>query len=206
MADRYFQKKNRNEIRRHRKPMMLITAEGKNKTEKLYFDSFNEQHGKYRIYFVNSGGDTDPEGMLKSINKAWANNELSTEYGDKAYIVLDMDCLNDKINLVKKLQRTTKNVRFIASNPCIEVWFIFHYVYTTHQFKDSKEPKNELAKYIAGYEESMDISTIIRPLLEEAKKNVERLTAHYESIGTKWGDIDCNPMTDVLEIINELEV
>ncbi len=206
MADRHFQKKNRNEVKRQRKPMMLITAEGKNKTEKLYFASFNEQHGKYMIHFVNSGGDTDPEGMLKSINNYWDKNELSTEYGDKAYVVLDMDCLNDKIKLVKKLQISAKNVRFITSNPCIEVWFILHYVYTTHHFKDSKEPKNEMAKYIAGYEENMDISSIIRPLLDEARKNVKRLAAHYESIGTKWGDIDCNPMTDVLEIINEFEV
>ena len=36
MADRNFQKKKRNEIKRKTKPIMLITAEGKNKTEKIY--------------------------------------------------------------------------------------------------------------------------------------------------------------------------
>lgn len=65
---RNFQKKKRNDVRRHRKPVMIITAEGKNETEKLYFQSFQEQYGKYNIRFVKTGMDTDPEGMLKSMN------------------------------------------------------------------------------------------------------------------------------------------
>ena len=47
MADRNFQKKKRNDVKRKRKPVMLITAEGRNKTEKQYFTSFQDQHGKY---------------------------------------------------------------------------------------------------------------------------------------------------------------
>ena len=92
------------------------------------------------------------------------------------------------------------------SNPCIEVWFIMHFIYTTHQFKDGREPKKELGKYISGYEENMYISEIIRPRLEMAVKNVEKLMVHYESIGIKWGDAACNPMTDVVDILKELDV
>ena len=47
MADRNFQNKKRNDVKRKRKPVMLITAEGRNKTEKQYFGSFQDQHGKY---------------------------------------------------------------------------------------------------------------------------------------------------------------
>lgn len=206
MADRNFQKKKRNVVNRQRKPVMIITAEGKNKTERLYFNSFQEQHGKYAIRFVNTGHDTDPAGMLKSMETYWKNNELSLKYGDKAYIVLDMDCSAEKIKLVKELQKTSKNIRFIASNPCIEVWFILHFAYTTHQFKDSREPKRELARYIPGYQESTDVSAIIRSRLSEAQKNVEKLYAYYQSINTNWGDVECNPMTDVLEILKELDV
>ena len=206
MADRNFQQKKRNDVKRKRKPVMIITGEGKNKTERLYFSSFQEQHGKYVIRFVNTGQDTDPAGMLKSIEKAWEKYELSAKNGDKAYIVLDMDCDLQKIKLVKQLQKSSVNIRFIVSNPCIEVWFILHFMYTTHQFRNGKEPKKELAKYIPEYKENMDISATLRPHLEEAKKHVERLKAHYESIDTKWGEINCNPMTDIAEIIEELEV
>lgn len=206
MADRNFQKKKRNEVKRQRKPVMIITAEGKNKTENLYFNSFREQHGKYTIRFVKTGLDTDPGGMLKSMEAYWKNKDLSLKDGDKAYIVLDMDCDPEKIKLVKELQKSSKNIRFIASNPCIEVWFILHFIYTTHQFKDSREPKRELAKYIPEYEESTDVSDIIRPRLKTAVKNLEKLKAHYESVDIKWGEAECNPMTEVVEILKELEI
>lgn len=185
---------------------MIFTGEGKNKTEKQYFLSFQEQHGKYSIQFVNTGFDTDPAGMLKSMESAWKRYELSVKNGDKAYIVLDVDCSLHKMQLVKKLQESSKSIRFIVSNPCIEVWFILHFKYTTHQFKDSKEPKRELAKYIPGYEENMNVSEFLRPRLEEAEKNVEKLILHFESLDIKWGSIDCNPMTDVMEILKELDV
>lgn len=205
MADRNFQRKKRNDVRRKRKPLMLIVAEGKNKTERQYFSSFQEQHGKYNIRFV-TGLETDPVGMFKTMEKAWNNNELSTKDGDKAYIVLDIDCKLEKIQLIKQLQSKTKNIRFITSNPCFEVWFILHFIYTTHQFKDSKEPKRQLTKYIPEYEESMDISMILYPLLDAAVKNLERLKEHYKTLGIVWGSIESNPMSDAVEILRELEV
>lgn len=205
MADRNFQKKKRNDVKRKRKPVMLITAEGRNKTEKQYFNAFQDQHGKYSIRFA-TGLETDPVGMLKAMEKAWKKNELSEKDGDKAYIVLDMDCKPEKIQLVKELQKKSKNIRFIVSNPCIEVWFILHFIYTTHQFKDSKEPKKELTKYIPEYEESMDISAILRPMLNDAEKHLVQLKGYYETLGVVWGDADCNPMTDIVEVLEELEV
>lgn len=206
MADRNFQKKKRNDVKRKRKPVMIFTGEGKNKTEKQYFLSFQEQRGKYAIQFVNTGFDTDPARMLKSMEAAWKRYELSARDGDKAYIVLDMDCDFKRIKSIKELQNSSKNIRFIASNPCIEIWFILHFVYTTHQFKDSKEPKRELAKYISGYEENMNVSEFLRPHLQQADKNVKKLIAHYAAIGVKWGEAECNPMTEVTEILRELEV
>ena len=203
---RNFQKKKRNAVRRHRKPVMIITAEGKNETEKLYFQSFQEQYGKYNIRFVKTGMDTDPEGMLKSMNTYWKNQDLSEANGDKAYIVLDMDCDPKRISMVHRLQKTSKHVEFIASNPCIEFWFILHYKYTTHQFLDSKGAKRELARYISGYQESMDIAETIRPKLQEARKHIKQLKKHYESVGVTWGQVDCNPMTDVPVVLEELDI
>jgi hypothetical protein len=149
---------------------------------------------------------TDVIEVLQAMEKAWKKNELSEKDGDKAYIVLDIDCKPEKIQLVKELQKKSKNIRFIVSNPCIEVWFILHFIYTTHQYKDSKEPKKELTKYIPGYDESMDVSTILRPKLEEAKKNIYQLKNYYESLEIEWKSADCNPMTDVIEVLQELEV
>ena len=205
MADRKFQKKQRNSVKRVRKPVMLITAEGKNKTEQLYFSSFQSQHGKYSVKFIKTGNETDPEGMFKALDAYWKRNDLSEKYGDKAYIVLDLDCYEKKAKLIEKLERKSKNIRFIVSNPCIEVWFLMHFGYSTHQYMDSKEPKRELRKHIEGYEENMDVAAILKPLLPTAIANVDRLRKYHKENDTKWLSAECNPMTEVDEIIALLE-
>lgn len=204
MADRNFQKKKRNTVSRQRKPVMLITAEGKNKTEQLYFTSFQSQHGKYSVKFIKTGMNTDPEGMYKSLDIYWKNNDLSAKDDDKAYIVLDLDCDEQKARLIEGLSRKTNYIRFIVSNPCIEVWFLMHYAYSTHRFMDSREPKRELRKYIDKYEESMEVAEILSPMLPVAMANTMHLEKYYEEIGAKWISTACNPMTDVPKIINEL--
>lgn len=206
MADRNFQKKKRNVANRQRKPVMLITAEGKNKTEQLYFTSFQSQHGKYSVKFIKTGKDTDPAGMYKSLETYWKNNDLSKKNEDKAYIVLDLDCCEQKAKLIEELSKKSKDICFIVSNPCIEVWFLMHFGYSTRQYMDSKSPKRELCKHIDGYEESTDVANILKPLLPEAMRNVKRLKKHYEELGIKWVSAECNPMTDVPEIIDELKV
>ena len=205
MADRSFQKKKRNLVKRERKPVMLITAEGKNKTEQLYFTSFQNQHGKYSVKFIKTGNETDPEGMYKALDAYWKRNDLSEKDGDKAYIVLDLDCYEQKAKRIQELSRRSNNIRFVVSNPCIEVWFLMHFGYSTHQFIDSKEPKRELRRYIEGYEENVDVAPILKPLLPVAMENIVRLKKYHQEIGSKWISAGCNPMTDVDEIITLLE-
>ncbi len=185
---------------------MLITAEGNNKTEQLYFTSFQSQHGKYSIKFVKTSKVTDPTGLYKSLETYWENNDLSDKNGDKAYVVLDLDCLEYKIKQIEIISRKSENIEFIVSNPCIEAWFLMHYNYSTHQYIDSKEPKRELRKYIDGYGENMDIASILKPLLPVAMSNIDKLKKYYEDVGVKWMSIEANPMTDVPKIIRELEV
>lgn len=40
----------------------------------------------------------------------------------------------------------------------------------------------------------------------DVKKHIEQLKRYYETIGIAWGDAECNPMTDVVEGLEELEV
>ncbi len=158
--------------------------------------------------FVKTG-DTDPEGMLKSIEKYWKEKELSGEkYGDKAYIVLDLDCDVEKAKKIVLLSERTKHIRFVVSNPCIEVWFLLHFGYSTHEFLDSKEPKKEIRRYIEGYEECMDVSEILKPRLAQAIKNAQRLSAYHRKVSADVMQlpITYNPMTDIPVIIEELDI
>ena len=52
----------------------------------------------------------------------------------------------------------------------------------------------------------MDIAETIRPKLQEARKHIKQLKKHYESVGVTWGQVDCNPMTDVPVVLEELDI
>ena len=52
----------------------------------------------------------------------------------------------------------------------------------------------------------MNISEILSPMLDMAGKHIEQLKEYYDALGISWGDVDCNPMTDVSEVLKELEV
>ena len=40
----------------------------------------------------------------------------------------------------------------------------------------------------------------------DAKKHLEQLKGYYENLGVAWGDAECNPMTDIDEVLKELKV
>ena len=40
----------------------------------------------------------------------------------------------------------------------------------------------------------------------DAKKHLEQLKGYYENLGVAWGDTECNPMTDIDEVLKELKV
>ena len=200
---RKFDKKNRNVRNRRQKPVILITAEGRNVTETLYFRSFQEQHADYHIEILRQGHVTDPEGMLEKIDNYWKDNDLSEERGDIAFVVLDLDCDQNKARLVKKLAAKSKPV-FIASNPCFEVWFLLHFRFSTHQFTGNNEVLRSLNDYIPGYCKNMDVSGTLKNTTDHAMANAEKLTKHYKTLGFDWPSADCNPRTDVPVIINAI--
>ena len=67
-SDRHFRDKSRGKPQRKRKPVVLLIAEGQNKTEKLYFRHFSTPESKYAVKVV-SRGETGPQGMLESLQR-----------------------------------------------------------------------------------------------------------------------------------------
>ena len=67
-SGRYFRDKSRGKPQRKRKPVVLLIAEGQNKTEKLYFWHFSTPESKYAVKVV-SRGETGPQGMLASLQR-----------------------------------------------------------------------------------------------------------------------------------------
>ena len=193
---RKFTHKRKNAKTRIPKPVYLIVAEGKNVTETQYFNSFNSSQNDYIVKAARSSYVTDPEGLWNRARNLWKQYDMSTKNGDKAFVVLDLDCDPKKLRKVNKL-RGKDDIEFIVSNPCFEIWFLLHFVYTTREFKNDKDVIRELRKHIPKYEKTMDVASFINDKTGSAIRNVNKLKKYYEEIGVEHPSVDANPMTDV---------
>ena len=201
---RSFDKKARNTKRRKQKPVMVVAAEGKNVTELQYILSFRSQHGKYAIHPHRTGHDTDPFGLLKSVEKYWRDNQLSEDLGDKAFILMDVDCDKRKADRFCKAIRDAEYAEFILSNPCFEIWYLFHFEKTAHGFLNGGEVIRRLKKHLPDYNKTTDVSYILKPKLGTALVHALDIKKYHEQNAAPWPSADCNPMTDMPIIIREL--
>jgi hypothetical protein len=67
MKKRRFSDKQRGKRTRKRKPIMFLSLEGNNKTEKLYLKAINEDYGEKFALKFTSGRETDPANMWQAL-------------------------------------------------------------------------------------------------------------------------------------------
>lgn len=207
MIERQFYTKKRGGGWRRRNPCILIIAEGKNKTERGYFNSFNRQNSGFVIHAVGREGVTDPEGMMHLFDSEWEIQELNSKRGDIGYIVLDLDCDSSKGKTINTIQHANPHVDFIVSNPCFEVWFLMHYGPSTRSFANSAAVITALKKHMPDYQKNLNnvsgtIGTIMSHV-EDALKNAVNISASYP--GCIWPSNQCNPRTDVPTVVQEIK-
>ena len=114
-SERRFLDKQRGKVRRKRKPVVLLVAEGQNKTEKNYFQHFSMPESKYAVKVV-SRGETSPQGMLDALKRECVEEDI-------AGVILDLDCSQERAKQLKDLlgQEEYKHYKAFASNLCFEV-------------------------------------------------------------------------------------
>lgn len=82
--------KKRGQVNRSRTKLILIAAEGRNKTEKLYFHELFQNNKDYRVRFTSST-ETDPVGIVASAVQYIQSEELDLKNGDLAFCAVDTD-------------------------------------------------------------------------------------------------------------------
>lgn len=194
-------KRNRNE--RKRKSVIVIGCEGKNKTETNYFRNFSSR--KCVIKF-STGRHTDPVGMVKDLIEYIRNEDISIEYGDKIYLLLDTDINQNKQSQIEDAKKMCRDygIELITSTPTFEYWYILHNEKTTKKYGSSKQVKDELKEKIEGYTESMDVYNILKSKTDEAIKNAIEIEEYYTKNGQDLDSEEANPHTSVYKVIQEI--
>ena len=201
MTRRNLEVKRRGKIRKKTKPVYLIIAEGRNRTENLYFHNFRKQEYDFSLQIAKAGSKTDAESLYETMIAKWEELDLSSSKGDLGFVVIDIDNDSQKADKVLELIHKNHNpsIQFIVSNPTFEVWLLMHYRYTTKQFADGNAVIKELKKYIPDYEKNQDYFPVTCDRLQYAIVNSEKLEKHFED--EIWPSIRCNPRTDVGSLV-----
>ena len=201
-SGRYFRDKSRGKPQRKRKPVVLLIAEGQNKTEKLYFWHFSTPESKYAVKVV-SRGETGPQGMLASLQRECMENDVSAE-ADIAGIILDLDCNEERARQLRELlcQEEYAHYKAFASNPCFEVWFVAHFHELRGTYSGSSQVLEDLKRQLPDYDKGRDC---YRKLKDHTQEAIERCKAKERQYKDRnWPSGDCNPRTDVAELVELL--
>lgn len=200
-----YKRKERNSFRRKRRPIIFLIAEGKNKTETLYFRDLGQSVN--RIVRFAPGNYTDPVNMVNELKGFLAENDFSEELGDKAYCLIDADVNPTKNEQITKAEEIAKRsgIEIVLSVPCFEIWFLCHYIFSTKQYTSSAEVVSELQKYVPGYgKNTVGMYENTRTLTKIALENAARLEKFCEKSGYKVRTTEYMPSTDVYRIVEEL--
>lgn len=194
----HYAAKQRNAFTRKRKPIILLATEGKNKTEEQYFRDFARQFDR-TVRFV-SGDYTDPVNMVRVLIQKYHEDEMSPDYGDKGYCLVDSDFVqskNEQIACADKMA-AQNNCEVLVSSPCFEIWFLCHYGATTKHFRTNREVLDEVRKKYTGYEKNMPgMFEATKDKLQDAIRNAEILRNRCEKNGYKFHTVEFLPSTEI---------
>lgn len=198
-SDRHFRDKSRGKPQRKRKPVVLLIAEGQNKTEKLYFQHFSTPESKYAVKVV-SRGETGPQGMLDSLQRECMENDVSAK-DDIAGIILDLDCNEERAKQLRELlsQEEYAHYKAFASNPCFEVWFVAHFHELRGTYSGSSQVLEDLKRQLPDYDKGRDCYRKLKDHTQEAIERCKAKEKQYKAFN--WPSADCNPRTDVAELV-----
>lgn len=193
----------RNKNSRQRKSIVAIGCEGKNKTEKIYLKNYSSREC---ILKFSTGNSTDPVGMAEDLVRFIKNEDISTEYGDKIYLLIDTDVNENKQRQIDKAKQICEkyDIELILSNPTFELLYILHFEYTTKIYQSSQEVKNIIKSKIRSYTESMNVYPILNSKTSIAIENSKKLERYQLKNGQDLYSEKCNPYTGTYKILEEL--
>lgn len=194
----------RNNQNRKSKRVILVAYEGENKTEKNYFDNFS---GRDKNYIIKSvpGNETDPINLVKQTIKKINDLSLDLSMDDKAFCIFDTDIKKDKntqIEMAIKISREN-NIIPIVSAPCVELWFLLHYEYTTATI-NSNEVIEKLKRHYPKYKKNCNIYPDIKDKINKAIDNSKKLEKYQKQNNRKLQTVEANPYTEMYKIVEEL--
>jgi RloB-like protein len=156
-----------------------IAVVGDGQTEKIYFDKLKDVEGLRNVSLK-----PDLPKSVGSYNGVFDKAEsLYAEGYDEVYCLIDMDKVLSDNTLAKyltdKKRIEKRGIVIFENNPCIEFWFLLHFVRTTKSFSNYGNLEKELQKYLPNYTKNQqylvqtNIYKTLKPNLLKAFENAK---------------------------------
>lgn len=130
---------------------------------------------------------------------------LDLQDDDVAYCVFDTDIDSNKNKIIEEAIRLAmkNHIKIITSSPCIELWFLLHYDYTTANMSSESVIKR-LKKFYPQYEKNVNIYPDIIENLDTAIKRAKKLEKYQLDNNRRIGTVEANPNTELYKIVEYL--
>ncbi len=184
--------------KRKQRDIVIIVCQGK-RTEPNYFEHFKRE-SNFVLYIKKRA--EDPMSLMEYA-KYLQEVEFDLGPKDRIFCVYDVNSSSEEeLNKAKEKARKYGVISCI-SNPCFELWYLLHFIYSTSCLNSYSDVKNELLKYIKNYEKSKDVHNLLISKQRDAINNAKRLEKYHirEEIKTIRRR---NPSTQVYVIVDYL--
>lgn len=188
------------------KKRFAIAGEGH--TEWHYFDGLR----KDKRYPFKIKPDLPKHSDWKKI-LGMARNYVQQGY-DKVFCVLDFDTIINNpsdLNRFSAAQRKLpKNIEIIPSMPCIEFWFLLHYLKnaSTKEYRSFKELEPDLLKFIPKYQKSISYfkaCSLYQMLSKDGKEEQAiRLAEELRKLKEQSTASSTHPFSDIDKLLLQL--
>lgn len=186
---------------RKRKPVIALICEGRNKTERTFFEHFKTRNAPY-ILDIRSSEATDIISMGKKAVSVFKENNMDKKLGDHVYCLVDLDLDRSKYEKLLIAQKKFKDIEFIISNPCFEIWLLYYFTANPKVENSSQKVKEQLCKHVPNYCENMDVVTVMN-LLNKHAIAINR-SEKKNNLYIDKSLLECNPYTEVQNLLEIL--
>ncbi len=161
-------------------PERYVLATEGSETEPDYFEMIQDKFGEGFSFFFDFAKSRnirkpDPVNTLKFMKKELKEKELKRD--DEAWIIVDRDeWTEEQIKPLYKWAKKKKNYHVAFSNPCFEVWLLFHFE-EWKNYRSSKECKSCLKSYLPECDKKNMKNKIE---LEHIHKAIERASLRWK--------------------------
>lgn len=116
---------------------------------------------------------------------------------------VDVDPKKNKIIQEAIIFANKNGIQIITSTPCVELWFLLHFEYTTAHLSN-QEVMKRLHEFYPKYAKNINIFPDINKNVDFAIENAKRLEKYQKDSKKKIGTVEANLNTEMYKIVEYL--